>query len=194
MKPTSIAAAAARGLIDIATGISFVAILATVVITLIDVVLRSASFLSVPFTGYRTTWAIEGVVDLGQLLVMASAALAIAVAFFYGKHVTIDLIEEHLPPVGRFATAVLAAVLSTGFLAACLWAVFGDMQTQREMNTTSATLAIPYLYFSLPLLAGLALSVMAIVVRFVGLAKNDGAAPGSDGGEPPVSASGPFDV
>ncbi|MEZ5788929.1 MAG: TRAP transporter small permease subunit [Xanthobacteraceae bacterium] len=190
-------AAAVRGLMDTAIALSFAAIVATVVITLADVVLRSASWLSVPFTGYRTTWAVEGVVDLSQLLIMAAAGLAIAVAFFFGKHVTIDLIDTHLPPVARLATAVLSALLSLGFIVACLWFVFGDMQTQREMNTISATLAIPYLYYALPLLAGLALSVVAIVARLAGVRTDDLSVQSDDAGgppAPPAPPAGPFDV
>jgi TRAP-type C4-dicarboxylate transport system permease small subunit len=193
-KRTPVVAAAVRGLMNIATGIAFAAILATVAITLTDVVLRSASWLSVPFTGYRTTWAIEGVVDLSQLLIMAAAALAIAIAFFFGKHVTIDLIDYHLPRAARVATAGLSAILSTGFIVACLWFAFGDMQTQREMNTTSATLAIPYLYYSLPLLAGLALSAVAIVARLAGAATNDLSGQSGDGSEPRAPPSGQSDV
>lgn len=188
-----VVAAAVRGLIDIAIAIAFIAILATAGITLADILMRLASYLTIPVTGYRTSWAVTGVVDLSQLLVMAAASFAIAVTFFFGKHVSIDLIEAHLPRPGRLATAVLAAVLSAGFVAACLWAAFGDMQTQREMNTTSATLAIPYLYYSLPLLAGLALSVIAIIARFLGVRASEPSAPNSDDAGPP-GAAGQFDV
>lgn len=193
-KQTSVLASAVGGLMVIATGISFAAIVATAVITLADVVLRLASWLSVPFTGYRTTWAVEGVVDLSQLLVMAAAGFAIAVAFYFSKHVTIDLIEAHLPPVARWATAALSALLSLGFVVACLWFVVGDMQTQREMNTTSATLAIPYLYYSLPLIAGLALSVVAIIASLAGVGVGERSAPKDSAGGSPAPPAGPFDV
>lgn len=193
-KRASVVAAAVRGLMDIAIGLSFVAIVATVAITLADVVLRLASWLSVPFTGYRSTWAVDGVVDLSQLLIMAAAGLAIAVAFFFDKQVTIDLIDAHLPPIARWGTAALSALLSMGFIVACLWFVFGDMQTQREMNTTSATLAIPYLYYSVPLLAGLALSVVAIAARLAGVRTDEPSVQSDDTGGAPAPPAGPFDV
>jgi TRAP-type C4-dicarboxylate transport system permease small subunit len=134
------------------------------------------------------------VVDISQLLIMTAAGLAIAVAFFYGKHVTIDLIDVHLPPMGRAATAALSAILSTAFIVACVWYVFGDMQTQREMNTTSATLNIPYLYFSLPLLTGLALSVVAIIAALFGAGKNDPSAQDDNASALPAPPAGPSDV
>lgn len=150
-----------------AVAIAFAAIMATVVITLSDIVLRIVSRVAVPITGSRLTWAIPGVVDLSQLLVIVSASFAIPVAFLHSKHVTIDLLDSMLPCRIRQIAGLGAAALSLWLVGACLWYGFSEMQLQREMHTSSATLSIPYIYYWLPLLGGLALSVVAILVNLL---------------------------
>jgi len=150
----------------VAGAIAFVAIVATVLVTLTDIGLRTASQLMVPFTGHRATWAIPGVVDLSQLLVLVAAALSIPVAFYNGKHVVIDLIDVMLSKRLRALSALCGAALSVWLVGASLWYGAGEMAMQQEMHTTSATLSIPYVYYWMPLLAGLALSIVAIVARF----------------------------
>ncbi|WP_346911434.1 TRAP transporter small permease [uncultured Roseibium sp.] len=155
-------------LMRIAVVIAFVSICVAVAITLVDIVLRSMSRLSVALTGEGLTWAVPGLVDLTQLLVMIAASMAIAVAFHRGAHVAIDLIDNMFPPLMRKFNALLAVVIAVWFLGACLWYGIGEMQGQLELNTASSTLSISYLWYWLPLIAGMALSVLGALDAFLG--------------------------
>ncbi|WP_346891924.1 TRAP transporter small permease [uncultured Roseibium sp.] len=154
-------------LMRVAVLIAFVSICAAVAITLTDIVLRSMSRLSVALTGEGLTWAVPGLVDLTQLLVMIAASMAIAVAFHRGAHVAIDLIDNMFPPLIRKVNALLAVVIAVWFLGACLWYGIGEMQGQLELNTASSTLSISYLWYWLPLIVGMGLSVLAALDAFL---------------------------
>lgn len=155
-------------IMDAAMAIAFAAIVATVAITMTDIVFRTVSRTTVPFTGNRLTWAVPGLVDLSQLLVMTAAALAIPVAFLYDRHVTIDLIDALLPKPVRIAATVVGGLLSIALVSAFAWYGYGEMLGQAEMNTESATLGIPYVWYWAPLLTGFALSVLAITGNALG--------------------------
>lgn len=155
--------AAVRGIVLVAGMIAFGAILAAILLTITDIVLRSASQLSMPFTGYRQTWAIPGLIDLTQLLMMIAAAMAIPVAFHGRAHISVDLLDQVLPREVRRFASVIAALLAITLLGACTWYGFSEMLSQRDMNTISSTLGIPYLVYWAPLLTGFVLSVIVIV-------------------------------
>lgn len=147
--------------------IAFAAILATVAITLADIVLRAIGRLALPFTGTRLTWAVPGLVDLSQLMVIVAASLSIPFAFLNDGHVAIDLLDRVLPRGLRRLAALLAAALALGLVGGCLWHGWAEMRMQQQMHTSSATLGIPQLYYYAPLLAGLGLSLLAIIGRLL---------------------------
>lgn len=154
---------AIRRAIQIAAIIAFLSILLAVLLTITDIILRVGSHITVPFSGYRQTWAVPGVVDISQLLVMVAASLAIPYAFFHKAHVAVDLFDVLLPKSIRLFTAVISGVMGIGVLLACLYYGSLEMLQQMEMNTISSTIGIPYIVYWLPLLSGFLLSVLAII-------------------------------
>lgn len=154
---------AIRWIVQLAAIVAFLAILVAMLLTITDIVLRLASRVTVPFTGYRQTWAVSGVVDISQLLVMVAASLAIPFAFLKRAHVAVDLFDVMLPKSVRQFTAMISGVLSLLVLSACFYYGYREMLQQVEMNTMSSTIGIPYIAYWVPLLTGFLLSVLAII-------------------------------
>ncbi len=150
-------------LFALATLASFGAALVAVVLTVADVILRASSSLVGVLGGQRATWAVPGLVDLNQLAIMTCAALAIAVAFYRGGHVTVDVVTALLPAALRRAFAVLAAILGVALCLGMVWTGTGEMIGQIEFPTKSATLGIAYVWYWAPLLTGLALAALGAV-------------------------------
>ncbi|PVB62417.1 TRAP transporter small permease subunit [Labrenzia sp. 011] len=151
------------GLIRVAAFFAFLCILAAIAVTLCDILLRTISRIFAAFNGTGLTWAVPGLVDLTQLFVMAAASMAIAVAFHRQAHVAIDLVDNLLPASVRSFNVVLSMVIATVFLAAGVRYGLLEMQGQLELNTSSSTLNISYVWYWIPLLAGFALSFLAVI-------------------------------
>jgi TRAP-type C4-dicarboxylate transport system permease small subunit len=121
-----------------------------VLVTIVDIALRSVSRLTVP-----------GTVDLMQLFVMWSAPLAIPAAFLTDEHVAIDLFTKSMSPRTQRLLRMAAALMGAVVLA--LLARYGAEQAWREYSSgdSTQTLALPIGLYWLPLLTGLALSALA---------------------------------
>ncbi len=149
-------------LMTLVMGVSFAAAVCVVLLTLTDIILRNVDRLCSLLNGSKFGWAIVGLVDISQLLIMLTAALAISVAFYRGSHVSVDLLTARFSARGiRFANAC-AGLLNLIFTVGCLWAGFKTMQLDLEVGTSSATIGISYRAFWLSLLIGLALSCLGI--------------------------------
>jgi TRAP-type C4-dicarboxylate transport system permease small subunit len=120
-------------------------------LTMADIGLRSVSTLTV-----------KGIVDIMQLCVLAGAMLAIPHGFITDQHVAIDLFVERLPARVQVALRVFAALLGIAFLAAVFW--FGLQQAMTEYGDRSQTIGIPMIWYWVPFLAGMGLSVLASLV------------------------------
>jgi TRAP-type C4-dicarboxylate transport system permease small subunit len=136
------------------------ALAAAAAVTVADIVLRGAGRAASFLTGEPLGLGLVGVVDLVQLCVVTAAWLAIPWAFATGGHVAVDLLHERLPPAAREASAVVAAAAACVFLVFVLRYCVEQAQTVATYGDRSATLQIPLLWYWLPLLFGLALSVL----------------------------------
>jgi TRAP-type C4-dicarboxylate transport system permease small subunit len=128
-------------------------------ITMADVLLRR-----------MFAFAMISTVDVVQLCIMSTAFLSIPYAFIRGSHVGIEAATDLLPERALALVKSTAALAGFGFMAAVGWFSLQQAQLQYSYGDVSQTIAIPMLYYWLPLLAGAALSVLAttvLVVRFL---------------------------
>lgn len=118
-----------------------------ILVTIMDVFARK--FLN---TGYL------GLVDTTQLGVMAFAYLAMPRAFLTGAHVAVELYDHRLSKRADHALKSVALILSIGVLSVLLW--YGWTQAMRVLGygDVSQNIAIPMIWYWIPLLAGAGLS------------------------------------
>jgi TRAP-type C4-dicarboxylate transport system permease small subunit len=115
-------------------------------------------------------FAMIGTVDMVQLCIMSTAFLSIPYAFVRGNHVGIEAATDLLPVRALALVKAIVALASFGFMAAVGWFGLEQAELQYGYGDVSQTIAIPILYYWLPLLAGAALSVLAttvLAVRFL---------------------------
>lgn len=129
---------------------------AGVLVTMIDIFLRSVSTLTVP-----------GMVDIMQLCILTGAMLAIPHAFLNDQHVAIDIFSDMMPPGLQLALRIAAAFLAVAFLSGVLWFSFG--QAMNEAGDRSQTIGLPMTWYWAPFLIGIALSIFANVVLSIQL-------------------------
>lgn len=139
--------------VSLASTITFVV---GVLLTMIDILLRSASTLTVP-----------GMVDIMQLCILTGAMLAIPHAFLTDQHVAIDIFADKMPTGVQLILRVAAAFLAIAFLSGVLW--FSLQQAINESGDRSQTIGIPMTWYWAPFLAGIALSVFANVILAIQL-------------------------
>ncbi|WP_207457387.1 TRAP transporter small permease subunit [Azospirillum sp. SYSU D00513] len=141
-----------RALIVGAAVLGVLAYAAAALVTVADVV------------GRQMAAPIPGVVDLVQLFVLGGAWLVIPYAFLTGAHVGVDLLVESFPDaVGRGLRAV-ASVAAAGLLALMLVHCYEAFQQQLMFGDRSQQLGIPIIWYWVPLLAGMALSIIAALL------------------------------
>lgn len=126
------------------------AFLVAVLLTVVDIALRSFSELTVP-----------GLTDIVTLCTMIGAMLAIPYGFAAEEHVSIDMFIIRLSNRAQTALALVAALLAFCFLAGA--AYFGYQQMIREYGygDRSQSIGIPMIYYWLPLVAGMTLAAIA---------------------------------
>ncbi len=156
-----------RMFVDVIVFLSFAAIALSMMMTVADIVMRSAASVMSLFVGTRPKWGIFGLVDLTQLAVMTAVPLAIAATFFANAHIRIDLIFNIMSLTWRRFSLLLSAFVGFLVMGICLWTAWQEMRGQLEFTTTSATLGLPYTWYWAPLIAGLALSSLACLVGIV---------------------------
>ena len=156
-----------RYLSDYIVFVAFVAVIATMVMTVGDIVMRLSSRLVSLVVGVRPTWGLPGLVDLTQLAIMFAVPLAIASAFICSKHIRINLLFDALPERLRQLASLLSSLVAVCVLSVCLWTAIGEFRSQLDYPTTSATLNIPYTWYWAPLATGFALSLLACIAHLV---------------------------
>lgn len=109
-------------------------------------------------------FSILGMVDLNQLAQMACVFLVLPLAFLRESHITVDFVTDRLPARARAAIEALSALLGAALLAAILWFSIGQALIQIRQGDVSQTLGIPMQWYWLPLVLGLALSVLAVLL------------------------------
>ena len=121
-------------------------------VTVVDVVSRRTIGLSVP-----------GLIDLTQLLVMSSVFLCIPYAFEQRANVEVDLLFDRLPRVARAFLAVLWPLAGAAFLLTVAWQVTRAASQVLEYGETSPTLALPMIWYWVPILLGVLLAAVVCV-------------------------------
>ena len=109
-------------------------------------------------------FSILGMVDLNQLAQMACVFLVLPLAFLRESHITVDFVTDRLPARARAAIEALSALLGAALLGAILWFSIGQALIQIRQGDVSQTLGIPMQWYWLPLVLGLALSVLAVLL------------------------------
>ncbi len=104
---------------------------------------------------------IAGVVDLVQLFVVGGAWLAIPYAFMTGAHVGVDLIVEAFPKATERTLRIIAGLAAMALVALMLVYCYEAFQQQLMFGDRSQQLGIPIIWYWVPLLFGMVLSIIA---------------------------------
>jgi TRAP-type C4-dicarboxylate transport system permease small subunit len=137
------------------------ALVVGVLLTMLDIGLRSVSTLTV-----------RGIVDIMQLCVLVGAMLAIPHGFVADQHVAIDVFAERMPVKMQVALRVFASALAALFLAGVFWFSLQQAITESAGGDRSQTIGIPMIWYWMPFLAGIALSVVASLFVMVRLLRD----------------------
>jgi TRAP-type C4-dicarboxylate transport system permease small subunit len=104
---------------------------------------------------------LAGMVDLTQLLVMASAFLCIPLTFARQAQIEVDFVTARLPVRAHAALRCATALACAGFMAAVTMTTARAALQALHNGDRSATLALPLTWYWLPVVAGSALAVLA---------------------------------
>lgn len=154
-RPVRGAVAFLNGVVVAAAAVGFAGFAVAALLTIADVI------------GRRIGFPIVGVVDLVQLCVLGGAWLVIPYAFAKNAHVAVDLLLQFLPAgLGRFLQ-ILAGIAAAGLLVLMFRACFDAYSQQVLFGDRSQQLGIPIAWYWLPLLIGVALSVVAALLSIL---------------------------
>lgn len=120
-----------------------------IALTMLDITLRSVSASTV-----------GGVIDLTQLCVMAGAMLAIPYGFIVDQHVSVELFVEKLPTQIQLVLRIFGTLLASAFLSGVFWFSLQQALIENAGGDRSQTIGVPMLWYWLPFVAGIGLSVV----------------------------------
>jgi TRAP-type C4-dicarboxylate transport system permease small subunit len=108
--------------------------------------------------------SVTGLNDITQLFVMSFVSLALPITFLREQNVTVDLFVGALPRRLRAWLTAMMALATAGFAGALAW--YGWQQALRELaeRATSSTLAIPMIWYWVPVLAGSSIATLLALV------------------------------
>ena len=144
-----------RGLMAVSASVGFAAFAAAALLTVADVV------------GRRLGMPIVGIVDLVQLFVLSGAWLVIPYAFVKGAHVGVDLLVEAFPKALNRVLRAVSSLVAVALLGLMLNACIDAYSQQLLFGDRSQQLGIPITWYWLPLLVGVALSIVAALLTLV---------------------------
>jgi|GEM_PF-3743431 len=123
---------------------------------------------------------LTGVNDLVQLAVVATACLALPLAFARGGHVAVAFLTDRLPPAFRSWLLVAVAFAEGVLLLLLLVHGWRQFENRLAMGDVSSTLGLPVALYWAPYLFGVGLSVPAALlpVLRLGTGPNPTAEPG----------------
>ena len=104
---------------------------------------------------------LAGMVDLTQLLVMASAFLCIPLTFAREAQIEVDFATSRLPARAHAWLRCATALACAGFMAAVTLTTAIAALQARSHGDLSAILALPMTWYWAPVVAGCALAVLA---------------------------------
>jgi TRAP-type C4-dicarboxylate transport system permease small subunit len=104
-----------------------------------------------------------GMVDLTQLMVMASAFACIPLTFLREAQIEVDFVTSHLRARTYAALRCATALGCAGFMALVTQTTAAAALQALRHGDRSSTLALPMVWYWLPVVAGCALSALACV-------------------------------
>lgn len=107
---------------------------------------------------------ITGVTDLVQLAVIASACLALPLAFLRGGHVAVEFVTRNWPLRAQRVLRTLVALAEASLLILLLRYGLSQAAARFSFGDVSPTLGLPVLLYWVPYLLGVALSVPAALL------------------------------
>lgn len=117
--------------------------------------------------GRQVGLPIPGIVDLVQLFILGGAWLVIPYAFMTGAHVGVDLLVEAFPRFIERPLRAVASLAAIGLLGLMLMSCYDTFQQQIMFGDRSQQLGIPILYYWIPLLLGIVLSIIAAAMTLI---------------------------
>lgn len=107
--------------------------------------------------------------DGSKLLQGIALMWGFAVATYYGSHICVDIVWEHLGQRGRRTLDLLSTAVTMGFLALTAWMVWTKvLSTGRQ---TTSDLQLPIAYFYALAACGMVAAAVLAVLRLVRLAR-----------------------
>ncbi|MBQ0747294.1 MAG: TRAP transporter small permease [Marinobacter sp.] len=144
-----------RALIIISAGTGVAAYAAAALFTVGDII------------GRQIGMPIPGVIDLVQLCVLGGAWLVIPYAFLTGAHVGVDLLVESFPRALETLLRTMAGLAAIALLTLMFNYCYDTFQQKLMFGDRSQQLGIPIFYFWIPLLCGVALSIVAAALAII---------------------------
>jgi TRAP-type transport system small permease protein len=153
-------------------GIAIVALLAMMLIVMLDIGLRETMNRLLP-----------GSIELVQLMLVISVFLALPDTFLRDEQITIDVLDRTLGPrvLARLRTAALIVTLA--LLALMSWRMIPPALDTLAFGDRMSDLGIHFIWYWLPILAGSVVATAMVAVRLVrgrsglGQAREDGREP-----------------
>jgi len=128
-------------------------------LTVVDIVLRSVS-----------TATVDGLTDIVSLCTMIGAMLAIPYGFATDQQVSVDVFTARMNPRAQRWLLVASAIMGTIFLAGVFWFSTEQMLVEASYGDRSQSIGIPMVWYWIPLLLGVGLSVLVTLWLAVRLA------------------------
>jgi len=150
-KPVGILPGASR-VIGWLEGISSSALIAMMLITVVDVFMRNAH-----------NQPIGGVIELVKILMAYVVSLAIPQTFLHRRHVQVDVIDHLVGERPLLWMEMLGEVCGLALLAVMLWVMWGEARDAHELGDVTSDLTIPLTVLWAPLLIGTICSLLAVL-------------------------------
>jgi TRAP-type C4-dicarboxylate transport system permease small subunit len=128
-------------------------LVAMMLLTVADVVMRAVS-----------NTPIRGTFELIELLLACSFFLALPAVFLRDEHLVVDVIDHVAPRRVVRWLDIAGAVLSAAVLAVMAWRMLPLARDMHAFGDVSADLAIPKIWYWVPVLVGVIASILAALV------------------------------
>ena len=140
-----------RGRLAMACGyISAAAVAGMMLITVVDVLLRAVF-----------NYPVRGTLEIVELFLAATFFLALPATFLRDEHIVVDMIDRKVGVRGVDRLKRVSALVSVVLLAVLAWHGWIAAQDTLVFNDVTSDLSIPKIYYWIPLLVGLVVSLVA---------------------------------
>ena len=133
--------------------IAAVALLAMMLVTIVDVTMRSV-----------LGELVLGAVELVQFALVATVYLALPETLLRGEHITVDVIDQALSPTALRRLRRIAALATAVFVVALAWRTIPPALDTIEIGDLTTDLGISLFWYWLPLMIGAVAGAVAAVV------------------------------